>query len=231
MNEKNLLDNSSLFVYDNFELNFDKIDKKLQQKIELSKQSVVDSTAQPANKPNAQSGLNSFEKPPESYGYAVDQQNAVFNKPTQKPDLNNNSNPAASVQMSPTRSMSNLDAPQIRTKQQKQESTIQSKFGGIDSEMLSKMAQEFLEKINSKRSNDELTHAQFKTTFAEWANQFTTKCIESTYNKYEAYSKCINQKFQSISEELEKTERLEQELKTISNEVEQLYKAISNDEF
>jgi hypothetical protein len=103
------------------------------------------------------------------------------------------------------------------------------KFASVNSAFLTKTAHNMLAAINKKRANDEQLHAEFKTCMTEWASQLTTKCIESSYAKSAQNSMLITEKIQMISEELDKIEAMEKELKVISQHVELLYKEILNE--
>lgn len=59
------------------------------------------------------------------------------------------------------------------------------------------------------------------------ANELITKVQNSVTQKHSNYSEVIAQKFLIISEDLERVDKLEQELGIISKEVEHLFKAIN----
>ena len=105
-----------------------------------------------------------------------------------------------------------------------------SKFSSdVNSAMLTKTAQDMLRNINKKREDEKHIHAEFETCITDWSVQFTSKCIETMTNKYENYTKVIQNKLCLINDKLEDIQNMEQELKGISDEVERLYNDILNE--
>ena len=98
----------------------------------------------------------------------------------------------------------------------------------INSQQLQKIGEEILERINKKRTNDELIHNDFRSGLAEWTNQMSAKVMDIISEKYDNYSKQIAHKFELISSDLERVEKIEQELKQIQAQVELLYQEINN---
>jgi hypothetical protein len=98
----------------------------------------------------------------------------------------------------------------------------------MNSQRLQKIGEEILERISKKRTNDELMHSDFRSELAEWTNHMSSKVMEIISEKYDDYSRQIALKFELISSDLERVEKIEKELKKIQAQVELLYQEISN---
>ena len=95
-------------------------------------------------------------------------------------------------------------------------------------ETLSEAGKDILNRINTKRTQDEIVHAEFKTCFETWSSEVVNKVIENLYDNYENFSTVISEKFSLISDDLERIRKLEKEISSISNKVETLYKLIKD---
>ena len=95
-------------------------------------------------------------------------------------------------------------------------------------ETLTEVGKDILNRINTKRAQDEIVHAEFKTCFETWSSEVVNKVIENLYDNYEKFSAVISKKFSLISDDLERIEKLEKEITSISNKVERLYKLIKD---
>ena len=82
--------------------------------------------------------------------------------------------------------------------------------------------------LNKKRAKDASVTNEFHTCVIEWANEATSKIIESMYKKFQENSLLMSAKFELIEKDLELIGKLEQELKLISMQVESLYNEIRN---
>lgn len=103
-------------------------------------------------------------------------------------------------------------------------SVPKSKSDSINSAQFSEALSEIIQRLNKKREKDQNIHDQFQECFNEQLNQFQTKVLEMMRIKYEKYSKEAQEKLNKIFDSLNRIKKLELEIKTISNEVEHLYK-------
>lgn len=103
-------------------------------------------------------------------------------------------------------------------------SELKSKSETINSVQFSEALSEIIQRLNKKREKDQNIHDQFQECFSEQLNQFQAKVLDIMRIKYENYSKEAQGKLNKIFDSLNRIKKLEQEIKTISNEVEHLYK-------
>ncbi|RNA16579.1 synaptonemal complex central element 2 isoform X2 [Brachionus plicatilis] len=103
-------------------------------------------------------------------------------------------------------------------------SELKSKFENVNSAQFSEALSEIIQRLNKKREKDQNIHEQFQECFNDQLNQFQTKVLEIMRVKYEDYSKAAQKKLEDIFDSLNRIKKLEQEIKIISNEVEQLHK-------
>ncbi len=91
---------------------------------------------------------------------------------------------------------------------------------------LAETGQQILNNINKKRTRDEVVHPEFRTCLNSWSNEITNKVVDKMYDNYECYSKSITTKFSIIKSDLDRIQKLENEIKYYSDIVEKLYKQI-----
>jgi hypothetical protein len=159
-----------------------------------------------------------------SIGYYHPQQAHQQSSPAaivqQQPSSSNNSSmrsTSPSLPMSTSSSSSNISTGAAPT------TPTPNKFANIDSVFLKSRSNDLLNKINEKRTKDEQIHSSFRADLIGWGQNASDSIIGTMYAKYDGYSKEINQKFKLIADDFSRIEKLENELKIISSQIEAIY--------
>ena len=97
-------------------------------------------------------------------------------------------------------------------------------FNNYDSFRL--IAVDLFDNIKKKKSQDASMFKELHTCLNEWTKDTLAKIDNSAQKKFDSYMSIIHQNLFSINENMEHIQKLEQELREISNRVELLYKEI-----